>query len=224
MTYNHMTVRRHWVTMTCQLTTALLLAAGARDAAAQTERRQQQLGIVAFVDATGENSATAGAALGRVLHAELTAASALEPIALNESRSTGAEADHTHAIALGKQREVDFVFIGTVLEAKTEESSKGGWLPRIKGQQLHVQLRSIKAKAIVQGEIYAVATGERVASMRVTGEHGDRQYGGRVWSSWGSWDVGDHSAFLASPLGKAFHKAVREIVQKVNAQLTAGAK
>ncbi|MBL8961016.1 MAG: DUF2059 domain-containing protein, partial [Gemmatimonadetes bacterium] len=39
--------------------------------------------------------------------------------------------------------------------------------------------------------------------------------GGRVWATWGSWDVGDYHAFLESPLGKAYVKAARSMVRKI---------
>jgi hypothetical protein len=94
-------------------------------------------------------------------------------------------------------------------------------LPKIKGQTVHVTLRSIEAKTELQGVLYDVATGERLFTTKVSGSHKDNSYAGRVWSSWGSWDVGDHAAFMASPMGQAFLKASREMVKQIDRAATA---
>jgi len=60
-----------------------------------------------------------------------------------------------------------------------------------------------------------VTTGSRVLTVNSRGSHKDRSYSGRAWSSWGSWDVGDHGAFMASPLGRAFLAATKDLVKQV---------
>ena len=185
-----------------------------------------RVGIIPLLDATGSNSRTAGVAATQRMIDELSAGRELVGVAVDPdgSLTTGA-IDRERVVALGKRNNATYVFVGTVVEAATKESSRGGWLPKIKDNSVHLTVRSIEAKASLDGALYDVATGDRVLTVTTRGSHRDRSYTGRVWSSWGSWDVADDAAFMASPLGKAFLEATREMVKKIGkttASRTAG--
>ena len=182
--------------------------------AASAQGAQSQVAIFPFVDGSGGTNRAAGVAASQTLIDELATGSRLVGVAIVDS--LGVAIDQEQAVKVGKARGAPFVFVGTVLVATSRESSRGGWLPKIKGQTVHVTLRSIEAKTELQGVLYDVATGERLFTTKVRGSHKDNSYAGRVWSSWGSWDVGDHAAFMASPMGQAFLKASREMVKQID--------
>jgi hypothetical protein len=194
---------------------ARLVALGTLYAASiSAQSTRHQVAIFPFVDGTGGTNRAAGAAASQTLIDELATGSRLTGVAVVDSLGTAI--DHEQAVKVGKARGTPFVFVGTVLVATSRESSRGGWLPKIKGQTVHLTVRSIEAKTELQGVLYDVATGERLFTTRVRGSHKDNSYAGRVWSSWGSWDVGDQAAFLASPMGQAFLKASREMVKQID--------
>lgn len=175
-----------------------------------------RVAVVPLVDATGAGSRTAGIAASQRMIDELSASGRAVGVAVDAAAvSTSAAMDQESAVALGKQKNATFVFVGTVREATTKESTRGGWLPKIKDNSVHLTVRSIEAKTTLDGALYDVATGSRVLSVTTHGAEKDRSYTGRVWSSWGSWDVADDAAFMASPLGKAFLQATREMVTKI---------
>jgi hypothetical protein len=178
-----------------------------------------RVAVVPWVDATGTGSRGSNVAVSQVLIDELAAGSRLIGVLVDPGAGAAdGTVDQARAIALGKAQGTDLVFVGSVVEADSRESSRGGWLPKIKGSQVHLTVRSIEARMALQGALYDVSTGSRLLSVSARGSHKDRAYNGRVWSSWGSWDVGDHGAFMASPLGRAFLAATKDLVK----QLTEG--
>jgi hypothetical protein len=120
-------------------------------------------------------------------------------------------------VAVGREQRVDLVFVGTVLEAKTDDTSKRAWLPSIKGQSADVTIRRVKAKIVLQGDLYDVATGARLFSERVTGNDSNNAFRGTAYTTFGSWGNDAYSAFLDSPLGKALQLAVVDMAKKVAA-------
>lgn len=178
-----------------------------------------KVGILPFVDATGSGSASAGVDVGRTMQAEMVHSTELLPRVLPlDGASRVDELDGEKAVEIGRKQKVDVVFLGTVLEARSEESNRGGWLPSIKGQSAGVQVRSIKATVTLQGELYSVASGNRLNSWRVVGKQSDNKFGGTAYTTFGSWGSNGYAAFLGSPLGKALQAAIADMVKKVAAQ------
>lgn len=171
-----------------------------------------RVGIIPLVDATGSASRS-GSGAAQVFIDGFAESTPLVGVVLKADE--GDAIDQDRARQLGRAAKVRYVLAGTVLEAATKDGTKGGWLPRIKGQALQLTIRSVQANVTLQGSLYDVSTGERVLTTTVKGSHTDRSYGGRVWATWGSWDVGDYHAFLESPLGKAYVKAARSMVRKI---------
>jgi hypothetical protein len=176
---------------------------------------QSKVGILPFADATASGNTQVGLAVGRAVQSEFTHSTNLlaRVIALDGSMKPES-LDGEKAVQLGRSEGVDLIVMGTVLDAAAEESRRGGWSPRVMGQGGSGHIRSVKAKVTLQGDIYSVATGSRVASLRVTGTHTDRKFGGTVYTSIGHWNANDVS-FMNSPLGKALQDAVADLVKKV---------
>jgi hypothetical protein len=194
-------------------------------AGAQTESRPRsddnggaiRLGILPFTDATASGNRTAGTDVARTLLSEVVHSTSLQPRMLVLGGTRVDELDADKAISLGREQHVDQVFMGTVLEAKTEESNKGGWIPSIKGQSANVNLRRVKATVTLQGELYEVSTGRRIFSVRVTGNDSNTAVGGTTYTTFGSWGSDSYRNFLDSPLGKALQTALADMTKKIAA-------
>ena len=176
-----------------------------------------KIGILPFLDASGQMSGNTAAAIGRLVQAEMShsAPNLNGKVLTLDSTAKLEDLDGEKAVALGKAAGVDVVMLGTVIDAKSEESNKSGWLPPIAGQSVGVNVRSVKANVTLQGDLYRVENGERAASLRVPGSHSDNKFGGAVYTTLGSWD-GNSSAFMDSPLGKALQQAVEGLVKKTS--------
>ncbi len=177
-----------------------------------------KVGIFPFADATASGNHSVGADVGRTMASEITHATTLMPRMLVVDGSTRVDdLDGEKAVAIGREQKVDQVFVGTVLEAKTEESSKSGWIPSIKGQSANVNVRRVKATVTLQGELYDVASGKRFFSARVTGTETNNAVGGSAYTTFGAWGNDNYRAFLDSPLGKALQAALTDMTKKVAA-------
>lgn len=181
---------------------------------AQSARQATRIGVLPFMDGTGGTARAAGIAAGQTLIDAVTRDSGVVGVAVNDIPD-GAPVDDGTALEAARRHGLDYVFVGTVLEATSRESSRGGWLPKIKNSSINLTLRSIEARASIQGVLIDARSGTRLFTTTVKGSHRDNAYAGRVWSSWGSWDVGDHAAFLDSPMGKAFVEASRQLTSKI---------
>jgi hypothetical protein len=109
-----------------------------------------KIGIFPFADATASGNRSVGADVGRTMASEFTHSTTLMPRILGDSSTRAEDLDGEKAIAIGREQNVDLVFMGTVLDAKTQESNKSGWLPSIKGQSGSVSLRRVKATVTLQ--------------------------------------------------------------------------
>jgi hypothetical protein len=177
-----------------------------------------KVGIFPFADATASGNRSVGADVGRTMASEVTHSTTLMPRMLAADGSIRAEdLDGEKAIAIGRDQKVDLVFIGTVLEARTEESNKSGWIPSIKGQSANISVRRVKATVTLQGELYDVASGQRIFSVRVTGNDSNNALGGTAYTRFGAWGNDNYRTFLDSPLGKALQAALADMTKKVAA-------
>lgn len=207
---NAPTVRRH----ATRLMGGLLLLAAVPTAGWSQRSAAHRVGILPLVDASGSASRGSGSGAAQVFIDGFSESSSLVGVVLKSDE--GETIDQDRAVAIGRAGKVRYVLAGTVLEATSKDGTKGGWLPRIKGQTLQLTVRSLTANVTLQGSLYDVTTGERLLTTTVKGSHTDRSYGGRVWATWGSWDVGDYHAFLESPMGKAYVKAARSLIDKIH--------
>ena len=181
-------------------------------------RDGQPLGILPFVDATASGNRTAGTDVARTMLSEVVHSTSLQPrLIVADGSASDADSDPEQAIALGRSHHVDLVFMGTVLEARSDESSKSGWLPTIKGQSGNVNVHRVKATVTLQGELYDVASGRRLFSVRVTTTDSNNALGGAVATTFGTWGNDTYRSFLDSPLGKALQAAIDDMTKKIAA-------
>jgi hypothetical protein len=177
-----------------------------------------KLGILPFADATASGNRTAGTDVGRTLLSEVLHSTNMQPQMLApDGAAKPDELDAEKAIALGREQHVDLVFMGTVLEAKTVESNRSGWIPSIKGQQANLNVHRVKATVTLQGDLYDVASGQRIFSDRVAGNSSNNSLGGTAYTTFGSWGNDSYRNFLDSPLGKALQSAIADLTKKIAA-------
>lgn len=177
-----------------------------------------KLGILPFADATASGNRTAGTDVARTLLSEVVHSTNLQPQMLTpDGTAKPNELDPEKAIALGREQHLDLVFMGTVLEAKTAESNKSGWIPSIKGQQANLNVHRVKATVTLQGDLYDVANGQRIFSDRVAGNSSSNSLGGSAYTTFGSWGNDNYGTFLDSPLGKALQSAIADLTKKISA-------
>jgi hypothetical protein len=185
--------------------------------AAESDAPQVRVGVLPFVDASGSAGVEAGLALGRLVQAEIVHSTDLMGRVLTPDGVRPEDIDVEKAAEIGRQSHVDLVLIGTVLEARSEYSNKGGYTPRVFGQSVGGNVRSTKATVMLQGDLVDVASGKRLASLRVKGDHSDTKLGASVYTDLGSISS-DSSAFMESPLGQALQEAVTDLVKRINTQ------
>ncbi len=196
----------------------LCLGMQAQNSQASDAGYQFKVGVLPFADNTGSGGNELSGALSRSVQAEMTHSTDLEGRVLKpEDNTTPDQIDGEKAVAIGKAKKVDVVLVGTVLEATSEQSQHNVQGPSIFGQSLGGSSHSVHAVVSLQGDLYSVTTGKKLASIRSKGEDSQNKVGANVSSSLG--DLSSNSnAFDNAPIGKALHKAVSDLVQKVNAQ------
>jgi Curli production assembly/transport component CsgG len=204
---------RHVAVAVCVL--AIVLAATA--ARGQDDPPQVKVGVLPFVDATGSGGVESGATIGRLVQAEIVHSTELLGRVLKADGTTPEDIDVAAAAEIGRSRSVDLVLIGTVLDASSSSSRKGANTGRIFGQSVGADVQRAKATVELQGDIVKVATGRRIASLRVKGEDSDTRVGATAWTNLGSISS-DSSAWMESPLGRALQKAVAELVRRLNVE------
>jgi curli biogenesis system outer membrane secretion channel CsgG len=177
---------------------------------------QLKIGVLPFVDNTGSGGQDLSNALSRAVQAEIAHSTKLEGRVLKLDEGTHAEdVDSDKAVEIGRAHKVDAVLVGTVLEATSEQSDKSSSGPSIGGISLGGSAHSIKAVVTLQGDLYSTTTGKQIASIRVTGKDSKTKVGANVNTSLGALSSGGTS-FDNSPMGKALHAAVADLVKKVS--------
>jgi hypothetical protein len=86
------------------------------------------------------------------------------------------------------------------------------------GQSGSVTVHRVKATVTLQGELYDVASGKRIFSVRVTGNDSNNAVGGTAFTTFGAWGNDNYRAFLDSPLGRALQAALVDMTKKVAAE------
>jgi hypothetical protein len=205
------------------LVLALCVLGGITPLGAQEKRSlanfkyQYKVGLLPFVDNTGSGGAEVGVALGRAVQAELAHSTELVGRVLKLDEGTAPEdIDSEKAVEIARARKVDVVLVGTVLEADSEESEKSVSGPSVFGQHVSGSSRSVKAVVTLQGDLYSAATGKAIESIRVSGRASETKVGANVSTTLGDLSTGGAS-FQNSPIGKALHKAVADLVKRIAA-------
>ena len=201
-----------WCALTLIAACTLVPAAAGQQTKAPA-KYQFKIGVLPFVDNTGSGGEDVGVAVGRAVQAEITHSTQLIGKVLAGAADN---VDGARAAEIGREAKVDVVLVGLVLEASSEESNKNVQSRSIFGQTVGGSSRTVSSVVTLQGDLYNVADGEKIESLRVTGKATDRKVGADVSTDFGSISTGG-SSFDKSPIGKALQQAVADLVKRINA-------
>ena len=137
--------------------TALLPAVVVRIAAQGNSN--YKIGVLPFVDNTGSGGQDLATALARAVQAEIAHSTQLQgrSIALDNG-VTPASLDANKAVQIGQSQNVDVVMLGMVIEATSQQSSKGINGPSLGGFHVGGSAQEVKAVVTLQGDLYDVTT------------------------------------------------------------------
>ena len=184
---------------------------------ASAQGSQFKVGVLPFADNTGSNSGDVAGDVSRAVQAEIAHSTQLMGVVLTlDSGSNPNSLDHAKAIAIGQARGVDVVVIGTIIEADSQQSSSSANLPSFGGISLGGNKQSVKATVILQADLYSTSTGQKIDSLRQTGNASQNKIGSDVSTGLGSINTG--GSFDNSAMGKAFHSAVSGLVKQINGE------
>lgn len=199
-------MKRVWIVILVVLLTAPLLA--------QTKK----IGLLPFDDAAGVGPEL-GQQVAAYIRSELLKSKKLLPKFIAPEPEEGYEGEDTglidveKALALARANGVDYVLIGTVLEAEVEESeSSVGGISFGKGS-VGSSLRKVKATITIQGDLISVADGALVQSFEAKGDKTDSRIGADLSTDWG--DFGSGSTAANTPNAKAVREAVESLVKQI---------
>lgn len=179
----------------------------------------QKIGVLPFEDAAGVGPEL-GEQVAKLIRSEFLKDQKFTPKFLqykpNEEESTTIDVEK--AMEVGKKNGVEYVLIGTILEAEASSSSSGlGGISVLK-QSVGSSLRTVKAKITLQGDLISVKEGKPIGSFRVTGSKTDRSVGADVSSDWAGLNT-DSSSDSNTPNAKALRDAVEKLVKEVSKKL-----
>jgi len=179
----------------------------------------QKIGVLPFEDASGVGPEF-GEQVAKFIRSEFLQNKKVLPkfIQYKPGPDESTSVDVEKAVALGKKNGVDYVVIGTILEAEATSSSNGVGGVSILGQSVGSSLRTVSATVTIQGDLISVAKGELVQSFRETGSKTDNSVGTDVSTEWGSVNS-DQDAGANTPNAKALREAVEKLVGDITAKL-----
>lgn len=180
----------------------------------------QKIGVLPFEDA-----ANAGPELGnqvaKFIRSELLKNKKYVPKFIQVPKPKGEEStpvDLDKAVELGKKNGVDYVVIGTILEAEVSKSSSGIGGISVLGQSLGSTLRTVTASVVIQGDLISVSTGTLIESFRASGAKTDKSVGADVSTEWGSINS-DKEDGGNTPNAQALREAVEDLVKRMSEKI-----
>ena len=179
----------------------------------------QKIGILPFEDAAGVGP-TFGEQVAKFIRSEFLKNKKYMPkfIAYKPGAEESTSIDVEKAIELGKKNNVDYVVIGTILEAEANSSSSGVGGIQVLGQSVGSSLRTVTATITIQGDLISVKKGEVVESFRETGSKTDPSVGADVSTEWGSVNS-DSDSGNNTPTAAALREAVEKLVEEMSEKM-----
>jgi len=179
----------------------------------------QKIGILPFEDAAGVGPAF-GEQVAKYIRSEFLKNKKYMPkfIAYKPGPEESTSIDVEKAIELGKKNGVEYVVIGTILEAESNSSSSGLGGIHVLGQSVGSSLRTVSATITIQGDLISVTKGELIESFRETGSKTDPSVGADVSTEWGSLNS-DQNSGADTPNAQALREAVEQLVEEMSGKL-----
>jgi curli biogenesis system outer membrane secretion channel CsgG len=178
----------------------------------------QKIGVLPFEDASGVGSHF-GENVAKFIRSEFLKNKTITPkfIQYKPANDEASTIDVDKAIEMGKKNGVDFVVIGTILEAEASSSSSGVGGIHVLGQSLGSSVRTVSATITIQGDLISVKDGKLIESFRANGSKTDASVGADVSTQWGS--LNSDKQADNSPNAKALREAVEDLVEQMTEKL-----
>jgi curli biogenesis system outer membrane secretion channel CsgG len=175
----------------------------------------QKVGVLPFEDASGVGPEF-GEQVAKFIRSEFLKNRKVTPkfVQYKPKEDEPTSVDLDKAVELGKKNGVDYVVIGTILEADASSSSSGVGGVSILGQSVGSSLRTVTASVTLQGDLISVKEGKLIESFRTSGSKTDHSVGADVSTEWGSVNS-DNSSGDNTPNAKALREAVEELVEQM---------
>ena len=179
----------------------------------------QKIGILPFEDAAGVGPQF-GEQVAKFIRSEFLKNKQYTPkfIQYKPKEEESTSVDLEKAMELGKKNGVDYVVIGTILEAEANSSSSGVGGISVLGQSLGSSLRTVTASVTIQGDLISVTTGKLIESFRRSGSKTDSSVGADVSTEWGSVNS-DQDAGGNTPNAQALREAVEKLVEDMSSKI-----
>ena len=179
----------------------------------------QKVGVLPFEDASGVG-AQFGENVAKFIRSEFLKNKTITPkfIQYKPAEGEATTVDVDKAVELGKKNGVDFVVIGTILEAEASNSSSGVGGISVLGQSVGSSVRTVTATITIQGDLVSVKEGKLLESFRSNGSKTDASVGADVSTEWGSVNS-DNQNGDNSPNAKALREAVEDLVDQMTKKL-----
>lgn len=174
----------------------------------------QKIGVLTFEDASGIGGGF-GEQVAKFIRSEMLRDKKYLPkfISYEPQGGQSATVDVETALEIGRKNAVDYVIIGTILEAESRSGSTGIGGISVMGQNLGTSARSVSAKITLQGDLVSVKEGKLLESFRTDGSATERSVGANVSTEWGNFD-GD-AAQNDAPTAKALREATERLVKEM---------
>jgi len=182
------------------------------------QNSQFKVGVLPFADSTGSNSADVASSVSHAVQTQMVQSTKLMGVVLTlDSGLDPNNLDPAKAVAIGQAQGVDVVLVGTIVEADSQQSSKSANLPSFGGISLGGSKTTVKATVTLQADLYNTSNGQKIDSIRQTGNASESKVGSDV--STGLGDISSGGAdFDNSAIGKAFNSAVSGLVKQINSE------
>jgi hypothetical protein len=179
----------------------------------------QKIGVITFEDASGAGEQF-GEQVAKFIRSEMLEEKRFLPkfIKYTPKEDETASVDVEAAIELGKKQGVEYVIIGTILEAETNTSSTGIGGIQVLGQRVGSSLRTVSATITIQADLISVKEAKLVESFRTSGSDTNASVGADVSTEWGNFDA-DKDGTSDSPLAKALREAVEDLVEEISGKI-----
>lgn len=180
--------------------------------------QDKKIGLLPFDDAAGVGPELC-MQVAVYIRSELLKSRKLVPKFISPETEEGGDigasglVDVEKALELGRAGEVDFVLIGTILEAEAEESDASLGGISLKKASVGTSLRKVKATISIQGDLLSVADGSLVQSFEAKGDKTDARVGADVYTDWADYSSGSASA--NTPHAKALREAAASLVKQI---------
>lgn len=175
----------------------------------------QKIGVLPFEDASGVGQ-DFGEKVAKFIRSEFLKDKRFLPkfIQYKPKEDEPTTIDVEKALELGKKNGVDYVVIGTILEAEANSSSSDVGGVSIFGQSVGSSLKTVSATITIQGDLISVKEGKLIDSFRTSGDKTDHSVGADVSTEWGSVNS-DNQSGDNSPNAAALREAVENLIEEM---------